>query len=193
MNLPWYKDNEMINSKRRMLREWTLKQIQINQERKKIIKSKSCRVWYYGLRETTEKHFVTIYFKALDFKGTGRKHLCRIVLNDYPNYLVKYSNLKQEDILRKALIDGNVRLHCTCESFQYEGYNYISTVKDYGLRKELRFPKIKNPELKGSLCKHLSSVCVKAPLFLKSIALDLQKKNYKQAVRVKTGNKIYLI
>lgn len=183
----------MINSKRRILREWTLKAIQKKQERKKILKSKTCRVLYFGIRETTEKHYFTIYFKCIDAAGSGRKHLSRIVLEDYPKYLETYKTLKPDEILKKALLEGNVRLHCTCEDFQFSGLNYISTVRNYGLTKELRFPHIRNPELKGSLCKHLSSVCVRAPLFLKSIALDLQRKNYKKSVRVKTGNKVYLI
>jgi len=175
------------------LDEQTLKDIQRKQERKKIIKSTSCRVWYWGIRLTPIKNFLTLYFKCLDRKGTKRKHLVRIVLDDYPKFLETYKGLKPEDIIKKALILGNCRVHCTCESFLYEGFAYLADVRKYGIVKEPRYPHIKNPELKGSICKHCSAALNRCTLFIRSYALDLEKKNFKSQVRIKTGDKIYII
>lgn len=177
----------------KVLSEKTLKEIQKKQELKKILKSKTCRVWYWGIRITTVKNFLTLYFKCLDSKGTKRKHLVRIILDDYPEFLKKYPDLELEKLLKKCLIEGNVRLHCTCEDFLYGGYAYIANLRDYHIVKEPRFPKQRNPALDGAFCKHCSAVTNRAPLFLKSYWLDLKKKNFKKSVRIKTGNKIYVI
>lgn len=193
MNLLLCKDNKMIKSKRRMLRELTSKEVQIKQDKPRLLRSKSVRVWYWGVRISGTKNYLTLYFKALDFKGTGRKHLCRIVLQDYPDYLVKFSNLKPEEIIRKALIEGQVKVHCTCEDFLYKGFAYMGHAKGYGIVPEKRFPSIRNPQLKGSVCKHCSAVMNRANLFIKSYVLDIEKKNFKQSVRIKTGKMVYII
>ena len=175
------------------LEEITLRDIQRKQERVKILKSTSCRVFYWGIRLTPVKNYLTLYFKCLDRRGTKRKHLVRIVLEDYPTYLETYKDLKPEEIIKKALILGNVKIHCGCENYLYGGYAYISDVKKYGIVKEPRFPSIKNPQLKGSICKHCSATFNRAPLFIKSYALDLANKNFKSQVRIKTGDRIYII
>lgn len=175
------------------LEEITLRDIQRKQERVKILKSTSCRVFYWGIRLTPVKNYLTLYFKCLDRRGTKRKHLVRIVLEDYPTYLETYKDLKPEEIIKKALLLGNCKVHCSCENFLYQGLTYLAFKKGYGIVNEPRFPGIKNPQLKGSICKHLSSVLNRSPLFLKSYLLDLEKKNFKSQVRIKTGDRIYII
>lgn len=49
---------------------------------------------------------------------------------------------------------GNIRVHCGCPSFLFWGYEYILTQLDAAMRPETRFPHIRNPQLKGILCKH---------------------------------------
>lgn len=174
------------------LDEMTLKQIAKRQTKIKILKSVNCRAFYFGIRLTPEKNFLTLYFKCLDSKGSGRKHLVRIVLDSFPEYLIKYSDLKKEDIIKKAITDGNSRIHCTCEDFQFR-FSFLATKFDYDIVKELRPPNKTNPQQLGSLCKHGSTVVNRCSLFLKSYVLDLEKGNFKKSVRIKTGNKVYVI
>jgi hypothetical protein len=49
---------------------------------------------------------------------------------------------------------GNIRVHCGCPSFLFWGYEYILTQLDAAMVPEVRFPHIRNPQLKGILCKH---------------------------------------
>jgi hypothetical protein len=49
---------------------------------------------------------------------------------------------------------GDLRVHCGCASFIYFGYEYILSALDAAIVPETRFPHIRNPQLKGILCKH---------------------------------------
>lgn len=177
----------------RSLLEMTLKDISRRQERKKILKSVNCRVWYWGIRRTEKLNYLTIYFKCLDSKGSGQKHLVRIILDSYPNYLEKYKDLKPEEIVKRALNEGEIRIHCVCSDFLFGGYAYIADKKKYGIVKEPRAPHIRNPREEGAFCKHCSATLSRANLFIKSIMIDLNKGNFKKSVRIKTGDKVYVI
>lgn len=56
------------------------------------------------------------------------------------------------------ILTMDVRVHCTCPSYLYWGYAYITTQLDTQLVNEDRFPAIRNPDLSGVVCKHLSAV-----------------------------------
>jgi hypothetical protein len=49
---------------------------------------------------------------------------------------------------------GNLRFHCTCPAYKFWGFQYIDTQLGIAIHPEVRFPSIRNPELKGILCKH---------------------------------------
>lgn len=73
---------------------------------------------------------------------------------------------------------GNVKVHCNDPSWLYWGWKYIGTKKKYALRKETRYPKIRNPKLTGSVCKHLLSVFRVIPFSWSKIVRDLKHKGY---------------
>lgn len=51
--------------------------------------------------------------------------------------LIKYSDLK---------------IHCNCPAFTYWGYKYMAWKRGYGLEKELRRPRVRNPFEQGYVC-----------------------------------------
>lgn len=55
----------------------------------------------------------------------------------------------------KAVIDSGLKVSCSCELFLYYGLAYKAWKKGYGLIKETRPPRIRNPRLQGCLCHHL--------------------------------------
>ena len=57
----------------------------------------------------------------------------------------------------RALIKDHLKVHCDCPAFQYH-YAYVAHKKGFGLKKETRPARIKNPKRKGSVCKHLHVV-----------------------------------
>lgn len=54
--------------------------------------------------------------------------------------------------LEKVIADSPLKVFCSCESFTYWGYKYIGWRRGYGIYKETRRPKVRNPHQKGYLC-----------------------------------------
>ncbi len=75
-----------------------------------------------------------------------KQYLVKIQLLDLSNN--KLSSLK-------SVLDGNLKISCTCPAFLYQGYKYISYKKQVGIDKETRAPNIKNPNQIGLACKHI--------------------------------------
>ena len=67
-------------------------------------------------------------------------------------------------LLNLVIMHGNIRVFCTCPSWLYGGYKFMATELDYAYKEyETRFPKIKNPKLLGTLCKHAYCVVKALP------------------------------
>jgi hypothetical protein len=75
---------------------------------------------------------------------------------------------------RLLLWAGNVKLHCSCPSFLYWGYQYMLTVMDAAIYPEERFPRIRNPTEKGIVCKHLNRALRVLPFHNGKIASELK-------------------
>lgn len=76
---------------------------------------------------------------------------------------------------RMLLWVGDIRLHCTCPSFLYWGYQYILTVLDAAIYPERTQPAIRNPGERGSVCKHLHRVMKVLPFYSGEIASEMKK------------------
>lgn len=66
--------------------------------------------------------------------------------------------------------DSDLKVHCTCPAFVYWGFKYIAWRRGYGLQRELRRPKVRNPHQKGFVCKHLYLVLSLYPFWSKALA-----------------------
>ena len=67
-------------------------------------------------------------------------------------------------LINMSIMQGEIRCSCTCPSWIYSGVKYIGTQLGYAYGgKETRFPRVKNPQLKGSICKHLFVVLKALP------------------------------
>ena len=75
---------------------------------------------------------------------------------------------------RLLLWAGNVELHCPCPSYKFWGYQYILTRKESAILPEVRYPKIRNPELKGVCCKHLRRTLKVLPFHLGTMAKEIK-------------------
>jgi len=147
------------------------------------VRGKRCKVRYRGLRfRTAKEREVTLFFDGVDPLGTGRVHQIMVQIPSYK----ELSNQKGVDYIEKlhlAMNAGDIKVHCSCEDFLYQGFTYISWHLDYGLVPELRPPNVRNPKLKGSACKHALSTLMKLNLFGISIAKDLasgKETNYRK-------------
>lgn len=84
------------------------------------------------------------------------------------------------DAARLLLWSGDIRIHCGCPSFLFYGYEYILTQLDAAMRPETRYPHIRNPQLKGILCKHGRRVIKVLPFHLADMAkaIKQQREHY---------------
>lgn len=91
--------------------------------------------------------------KTFSFTAEGNSaYGLKLRVDDY----TKISRLKGtvKEKLDIAL-DSNISLFCSCPSFRYNGYMYMADELSYGIKQQQLFPGIRNPELRGTVCKHL--------------------------------------
>lgn len=87
--------------------------------------------------------------------------------------------LANEDMTLRQKVDlavsGDIALFCSCGAFRYF-YAYVLTHLDANAgNDEKRFPSIRNPRLKGVVCKHLNNVLEALPFWQTNIVRDLKK------------------
>jgi hypothetical protein len=79
-------------------------------------------------------------------------------------------------LLREAL-KGDILVHCSCPAFKWWGYAYIASERKYKIgRSQKIYPHVRNPHLKGTVCKHLYNVLYAIP-FLAPKIVQLFKKD----------------
>jgi hypothetical protein len=74
------------------------------------------------------------------------------------------------------ILYGDLQVYCDDPSFLYYGWKYMAYNRDYGIRKEIRYPHIRNPRLSGAVCKHIYSVLTVLPFNINKITRDLKKR-----------------
>lgn len=98
-----------------------------------------------------------------------------------------FKEFKKEDII-KLFLSGDIQIYCSCPDFRYR-QKYMAWNLGYGIFKEMRYPKIRNPHLKGTVCKHLIAVLQVLPKNEAKIAKDMKKSKF---FKKKYEDKAYL-
>ncbi len=75
-------------------------------------------------------------------------------------------------------IFGDIKVNCTCPAFTYWGYNYITTSIDAAMKDQNIEPNIRNPERKGTVCKHLYLVLDVLPFHIMTLVSELKSQGY---------------
>jgi hypothetical protein len=123
---------------------------------------------YLGLSKSGE-----IIFRTESATIKGRFYIEKIKLV-HLGELRKYGK-KNKKTLRDRVKNDDVGIWCSCPAHLYWGYKYIGWKGGWGLRKETRKPKIRNPQQRGALCKHMLAIFSRWDSYLDSITRDLQK------------------
>jgi hypothetical protein len=92
------------------------------------------------------------------FDENGAYYVIYIMFVDFWETVKSGGNLKEE--IRQRIQNNDVLVSCDCAANQYWGYSYLESQLDYIYPgyEESRFPKVRNPGLRGSVCKHISNV-----------------------------------
>ena len=88
---------------------------------------------------------------------------------------VRDTTLATTEAARLLLWSGDIRIFCPCPSFKFWGYEYILTQLDASMVPEVRFPHIRNPQLKGLCCKHLRRCLKVLPFHLGDMAAAIKQ------------------
>lgn len=119
-----------------------------------------------------------VKFKCTSGTIPGHFWYQEIYFKDLPEALEiiqQDKELTNTDIMR-LVISGNLLVHCNDPSYKYFGFQYIGTKRGYALRPERRYPKKRNPNLTGKVCKHLVAVLTVLPFNMKRIIKDMVSK-----------------
>jgi hypothetical protein len=132
-------------------------------------------------KDTPGSRFVNIdeknicHFKTPSHTHAGVTYDQQVHLIDLEEIMKTQGGIKKPlEIIRLAL-EGNIAVHCTDPSWKFWGFQYIGTKEKYAITKEPRYPKVRNPRLKGSVCKHLDNVLFVLPFQNTKILRDLRR------------------
>ena len=105
--------------------------------------------------------------------------------------LGKDKDINFEDAIDYAINFGDVHCRCRCPASTFWGYNYEADALRYlyGIPGEKRFPKIRNPNLRGTICKHEDAV-IRWILRNKELVAKMFAEYYN---RLKDGQSIYAV
>lgn len=62
-----------------------------------------------------------------------------------------------------------------CPAFLYWGFKYMAWKNGYGLERETRVPRVRNPHQQGYVCKHIYQCCMVYPFISKTVAMKMRK------------------
>jgi hypothetical protein len=116
-------------------------------------------IHFISISFTDHDHYYDQYVQIIDFKK---------ILDEFKG------KLQPIEIVRKMLV-SDIKLHCTDPSWKYWGFQYKGTINNYAINPENRFPKVRNKNLDGAVCKHLDSVLYVLPFKATQITVDLKK------------------
>ena len=132
-------------------------------------KSQSLSVSYKGISKEG-----VIHFQCSSGTHPGKYYNQYIKLLDLPFLLKDRKDYKDRDLVNLAVF-GDIAVYCDDPSFKYYGWQYMTYLNGCGLKREVRYPSMKNPYLKGSICKHLFAVFNAFPMYINSFVKDFRK------------------
>jgi hypothetical protein len=155
------------------LEEMTLKDLKQGADKDIIRRAKEQNLgsYYQGITSGGVLEFET---KAITTEGKSRwEQEIKLLDLDDAIEATKLDNMTDRDIVDLAIY-GDISVYCDCPSFKWHGYQYIAWQMDYGLRRQTHAPDTRNPERKGTVCKHLYNVFTVMPMHINKIVSDLR-------------------
>lgn len=138
----------------------------------RLARSKKLTTKYIGV--TNSRGWIT--FKTNSQYTPGKKYTQYIKLNEAKD-MKYFKEFNKRDIVR-LFLSGDLSVWCSCPDFKYHGFKYMGYQMGYGIYKENRYPKIRNPRLEGTVCKHLLCVLAVLNMNWSTIAKDMQRSKF---------------
>ena len=112
--------------------------------------------------------------KSSEFNNNRIVYDCAVQFVDWDE-VGQDPDLNFNEKARMLLWVGDIRLHCSCPSFLYHGYNYLLSVLDSAINPEQRPPVRNNPDQRGIVCKHLNRILRVLPVHSGKIAEEIRR------------------
>ena len=121
-----------------------------------------------------EQNIMQFLINSSKFEENRIRYSCSVLFDQWDE-IGQDPDFNFVERARMLLWVGDIRLHCTCPSFLYWGYQYILSVLDASIYPERRTPSIRNPGDRGSVCKHLHRVMKVLPFYSGEIASAMKR------------------
>lgn len=148
-------------------------------EEKRRERSKTLSPRYLKIRHrigSSGRRIRTVFFQTKSQSG-NKKWTQQIRLPDYSQISRLRKNLTFEEKVKLTINAGEVQVYCNCPDFLYKGYEWMADAGDYGIKPQDIPPNVMNPELDGSVCKHLNAVMENIDSYIPKIISDWKKYN----------------
>ena len=146
------------------LYEETITSLRINAEAGRTVRSKAIKSYFSSVNRQGK-----LLFRSTSQYTPGLTYVQNIRPKNRPS---KSHGVKDF----RELYNKDIYISCSCPDFLYAGYKYIASTNDFLVGvKERRFPSIRNPQLKGTVCKHLISVMKVLKFNIPSVYVDFKK------------------
>ena len=135
------------------------------------VRGQNLKVTYLGVTKEGK-----VRFKCTSGTTPGKFWFQEVIFKDLEvglQILRENPTVTQKSII-SLIQSGDLLLHCNDPSYKYY-FQYVATKGGYSIRPERRYPKKRNPQLTGSVCKHLLAVLSVLPLYTNSIVRDFRK------------------
>lgn len=136
--------------------------------------------------------------KQVEYQGTQKdtcKWLVHNNLNGWETYVqfmdweeqLNDTSLNAVEVANLLQWSGDIRFYCKCPSFKFHGYNFILSSLGAAIVPENRFPHIRNPELKGIMCKHGRKLFRVLPFQTGPIATAIKQQRVERGIENRTA------
>lgn len=153
------------------INEATYKELLSMAERKRVKRASLMSTKYLGV--TSSRGWIKFTTESQRIKGKYYTQYIKLAEANDIKYFKEF-NVRQ---ITRLFISGDIQVSCTCPDMRYR-YRYMAYNLGYGIQKETRFPKIRNPQLEGSVCKHLIVVLKVIQMNWSKIARDMGKSKF---------------
>lgn len=118
----------------------------------------------------------TVKMKVKSATGSS-SYVVSIKLVEYPSIADEVDLTTREKV--RLSLAGDIAISCTCPAFRYWGYEYIMTqVTAHVGDPQNIYPKIRNPKLEGTLCKHAYKALKSFGRYWVKISSDIDKRRF---------------
>ena len=153
------------------INETTYKELLNMADKKRKLRASKMKTKYMGV--TNSRGWITFSTESQRIKGKYYTQHIKLAEADSIKYFKEFNPRE----ITRLFLSGDIQVSCSCPDMRYR-YRYMAYNLGYGIQKEMRFPKIRNSRLEGSVCKHLIVVLRVIQMNWAGIARDLQRSKF---------------